>query len=102
MQRVPHGYFDREQILADVAAGGFTAEPTFETITEQREVASARIPAVAFCQGTPWNNELQTRWVASGVSIAEMTDVAEAAIAKQFGDGPIVGKIQGHVVTVQR
>lgn len=102
MERVPHGYFDREQVLGDVAAGGFTAEPTFETITERREVASARVPAVAFCQGTPWNNELQGRWVASGVSIAEMTDVAEAAIAKQFGDGPIVGKIQGHVVTVAK
>ncbi len=101
MERVPHGYFDRARILADVAAAGFTAEPTFETITEHREVASPRVPAVAFTQGTPWNNELQSRWVASGVSIADMTDAAEAALAKEFGKGPIVGKIQGHVVTVR-
>jgi SAM-dependent methyltransferase len=102
MERIPHGYFDRVTILADVAHGGFTAEPTFETVSQRRLVASARVPAVALCQGTPWNHELQDRATTSGLTVAEMTDLAEAALAGRFGDGPIEGKVQAHVVTVTR
>jgi SAM-dependent methyltransferase len=102
MQRVPHGYFERAKILADVAAGGFTSQPTFDTITEHRQAASARVPAVAFCQGTPWNHELQARAAASTITLADMTRAAEAAIAQTFGEGLIEGKIQGHVVTVKK
>ncbi len=102
MQRVPHGYFDQAKILADVAAGGFTNTPTFDTITEHRQASSARVPAVAFCQGTPWNHELQARAAASSITVEEMTQAAERAIAQKFGDGPIEGKIQGHVITVTK
>jgi ubiquinone/menaquinone biosynthesis C-methylase UbiE len=100
MQRVPHGYYDRNTILGHVAAAGFTMEPTFETMTETSRVTSARVPAVALCQGTPWNHELSARAASSGISVDEMTGAAETAIARRFGDGAIEGKIQGFVVTV--
>lgn len=100
MQRVPHGYYDRDTILGHVTAAGFTTEPTFEPMTEMSRVTSARVPAVALCQGTPWNHELQARSAATGISVDEMTVAAESAIGRRFGDGAIEGKIQGFVVTV--
>ena len=102
MQRVPHGYYDRDTILGHVAAAGFTAEPSFETMTEMPRVNSARVPAAALCQGTPWNHELQARSATTGISIEEMTDAAESAIARRFGDSTIEGKIQGFVITVAK
>lgn len=102
MQRVPHGYYDRPTILEHVTDAGFTAEPTFETKTEMPRVTSARVPAVALCQGTPWNHELQARSAATGISVDEMTTAAERAITRRFGDGEIEGKIQGFVITVAK
>jgi hypothetical protein len=37
-----------------------------------------------------------------GGSIVEVTDYAATAIAKRFGAGPISGKIQAHVMVVER
>ena len=53
MARTPHGYSDRQAIAIDVANGGFNALPRIETIAARSRAATARAPALAYCQGTP-------------------------------------------------
>jgi SAM-dependent methyltransferase len=99
MARTPHGYHDRAAIERDLIAGGFTATPEIATVAARSRAASARIPAIAICQGTPLRSEIEARGAAR---LGEATDAAEKAIAARFGADAIDGKIQAHVVTVVR
>jgi SAM-dependent methyltransferase len=98
MARTPHGYHDRRAIERDLASGGFAAKPAIETVAARSRAASPRIPAIAYCQGTPLRSEIEAR---DAARLAEATDVAERAIARRFGQGAVDGKIQAHVVTVE-
>ena len=95
--RVPHGYHDRAVIEADVRGGGFDA-PTIDTVTARSRAASARLAAIAFCQGTPMRSEIEAR---DASRLDEATDVAERALVQRFGSGAVDGRIQAHVVTVR-
>jgi SAM-dependent methyltransferase len=99
MARTPHGYHDAAVIADDLRRGGFETPPQIATVPARSQAASARIPAVAFCQGTPLRNEIEAR---DKSSLAEATDAAEEALAQRFGRGAIEGKIQAHVVMVER
>lgn len=99
MARTPHGYFDLDAIAKDLSAGGFSAAPSIETIAARSRAESARVPALAYCEGTPLRNEIVAR---SGASLADATSACLAAIAQRFGDGPVDGKIQAHIVAVQK
>ena len=99
MARVPHGYHDRSVIEHDLAMGGFTAAPALQTIAERSRAASPRIPAVAYCQGTPLRSEIEAR---DRARLGEATDIAALAIARRFGPGRVEGKIQAHIVTVEK
>jgi ubiquinone/menaquinone biosynthesis C-methylase UbiE len=101
LARTPHGYFDQEAISRDLANAGFSAVPRFETIAARSRAASARVPAIAYCQGTPLRIEIEARSGASGAGLAEATSACGAAIAERFGEGPVDGKIQAHIVTAQ-
>ena len=96
LARTPHGHSDREAIVADLARAGFDAAPQIETLAARSRAASARDPAVAYCQGTPLRNEIEAR----GGVVADATAACAAAIAERFGDGPVDGKIQAHIVMV--
>jgi ubiquinone/menaquinone biosynthesis C-methylase UbiE len=98
MARTPHGYYQFATIERDLASGGFVA-PNFDTVAARSRATSPRVPAIAYCQGTPLRNEIEAR---DKSRLAEATDVAEDALARQFGTGPVDGKIQSHVVTVER
>lgn len=98
MARIPHGYHDRRTIERDLAGGGFTGRAAFDTVTARSRAASPRIPAVAYCQGTPLRNEIEAR---DAARLNEATDAAAAAIAKRFGQGAVEGRIQAQVVTVE-
>lgn len=98
MARVPHGYFDRDQIARDLVAGGFTA-PRIETVSLRSRAASAHLAAAAICQGSPLRNEIEAR---AGGNVVDATAICAEAIRQQFGSGPVDGKIQAHVVTVAR
>jgi len=98
MARTPHGYHDRRAVERDLANGGFSAPPRIDTIAARSRAESARIPAIAYCQGTPLRNEIETR---DASRLGEATDIAAEAIAKRFGSGAIDGKIQAHIVTVE-
>ena len=96
MARTPHGHHDCDLIRRDLAAGGFSAAPHIDTVAARSRAGSPRIPAIAYCQGTPWRSEIEARG-----PLAEATDAAEAAIAKRFGSGAVDGKIQAHIVAVE-
>ena len=98
MARTPHGYYDRLTIERDLANGGFTASSQISTVAARSRAESSRIPAVAYCQGTPLRSEIEAR---DASRLGEATDVAEEAIARRFGRGAVDGKIQAHIVTIE-
>jgi len=99
LARTPHGYYDRATIERDLRGGGFTAPPQVATLAARSLANSARVPATAYCQGTPLRNEIEARAPSRLGSVTEM--VAEA-IGQRFGRGAVDGKIQAHIVAVQR
>ncbi|MEO8442931.1 MAG: class I SAM-dependent methyltransferase [Betaproteobacteria bacterium] len=99
LARTPHGYHDSRTIGRDLANGGFDASPRIDTVAARSVAASPRIPAVAYCQGTPLRNELEAR---DAARLAEATNVAADAIARRFGRETVDGKIQAHVITIER
>ena len=99
LARTPHGYHDRAAIGQHVAGGGFTNDPEITTFTARSRADAARIPAIAYCQGTPLRSEIEAR---DPQGLVEATAVAEAALAARFGTGAVDGKIQALVVSVTR
>ena len=98
MVRVPHGYNDLATIAGDLQRGGFHAAPEMVTVSARSRAASARLPAMAYCMGTPWRNEIEAR---DETKLDAATDASERALAARFGAGPVDGKIQAHVVVVR-
>jgi SAM-dependent methyltransferase len=98
LARTPHGYHDQRIIQRDLANGGFSALPRFDTVAARSRAASPRIPAIAYCQGTPLRNEIETR---DASRLGEATDTATEAVANRFGRGAVDGKIQAHIVTIE-
>jgi ubiquinone/menaquinone biosynthesis C-methylase UbiE len=98
LARTPHGYFDQQTIARDLADGGFTASPEFVTFAERSRAASSRIPAIAYCHGTPLRNEIEARGASR---LGEATELAAEAVARQFGTTNVDGKIQAHIVSVE-
>ena len=99
LARTPHGYHDQAAIGSDLAQGGFTTPVTFDTVARLSVADSPRVPAVAYCQGTPLRNEIVAR---DATLLEEATNKAAAAIARQFGSGKVEGRIQAHVVSAVR
>jgi SAM-dependent methyltransferase len=99
MDRVPHGYYDYSTIQLDLFEGGFSGRPDFSTVTARSTAASPRIAAVAYCLGTPLRSEIESR---DATGLDEATNCAAGAIERRFGSGAISGKIQAHVVRVER
>lgn len=97
LARTPHGYHDRPTIELDLAKGGFRKPAQLATVAARSRAESPRVPAIAYCQGTPLRNEIEAR---DAKRLDEATDVATAAIAQRFGSGTVDGKIQAHVVTI--
>jgi SAM-dependent methyltransferase len=98
LSRTPHGYFDKVTIAHDLEAGGFAQPPCFDTVTAMSRADHPRIPAVAYCEGTPLRNEIEAR---DASRLAQATRAAEEALASRFGSGAIEGKIQAHVVSAR-
>jgi SAM-dependent methyltransferase len=99
MARTPHGYHNRSTLERDLKSGGFAASPDITTVAARSRASSPRIPAIAYCQGTPLRNEIEAR---DASRLGEATDIAARAIARRFGSGAVDGKIQAHVVTIEK
>lgn len=98
LARTPHGYYDHETIKRDLARGEFTAPPGIVTLAARSRAKSFRIPAIAYCQGTPLRDETKHR---DRSRLGEATYVAAEAIAQRFGRGPVDGKIQAHIISIE-
>jgi SAM-dependent methyltransferase len=99
LARTPHGYHDLRAVERDLAQGGFTGTARIETVPARSRAASPRIPAVAYCHGTPLRNEIEGR---DATRLDDATEVAAQAVARRFGSGPVDGKIQAHVIAIER
>ena len=98
LPRTPYGYFNIDEVAADLRSGGFTNSPEIETVTARSQASGPSIPAIAICQGTPLRNEIESR---NGSLLEHATDVATRALAERFGTGAVDGKIQAHVISVR-
>jgi len=98
LARTPHGYHDPSVIAQDLARGGFTRSPRMTTLPARSRAVSPRIPAVAYCQGTPLRGEIEAR---DPARLDEATDRATAALAQRFGADAVDGKIQARIVVVE-
>jgi SAM-dependent methyltransferase len=99
LARTPHGYADRAIIERDLSAAGFGRPAEFVTKTERSRAASPDIPARAYCQGTVLRNEIEAR---EPGGLARATARAAEAIRRQFGRNAVEGKVQAHVVAVEK
>lgn len=99
MARIPHGYCDPELIARHLAEGGFTRAPAMTSLSARSRASSPRIPATAYCQGTPLRSEIEAR---DRSRLVEATDEATALMAKRFGHGEVDGKIQAHIFVAER
>jgi SAM-dependent methyltransferase len=98
LARTPHGYHDRSAIERDLSLAGFSKPPAIETIAARSHATSCRLPAIAYCQGTPLRGEIEAR---RSCGLAEATDACAEEIARRFGVGPVDGKIQAHVIAIE-
>ena len=94
LARTPHGYHDTALIRSDLEKAGFS-NVTIETRAERSRAPSPRLPAVAYCQGTPLRNEIEAR---GADKLDAATDHAASAIARKHGSGEVEAKIQAHVI----
>ena len=99
LSRTPHGYSDHQRIERDLADGGFIKSPEITTVAARSRAGSPQIPAIAYCQGTPLRNEIEAR---DASRLGEVTDLATQLIAEHFGREAVDGKIQAHVVTIEK
>src|SRR6476620_9848744 len=92
MARTPHGYHDTALIRLELEAAGFSSV-IIETRADQSRASSPRLPAVAYCQGTPLRNEIEARG-----KLETATDHVAAAMTARHGSGEVAAKIQAHVI----
>jgi SAM-dependent methyltransferase len=98
LSRAPHGYHDRATLEKDLRRGGFAKPAVIETLAARSAAPNPRSPAIGYCQGSPLRAEIEAR---DPARLEEATDRAAEAIARRFGAGPVDGKIQALVVTVE-
>jgi ubiquinone/menaquinone biosynthesis C-methylase UbiE len=97
LARTPHGHWRPDEIESDVNAAGFERC----SLSQRDDISSAagpRVPAIAYCHGTPLRNEIEAR-DPSGLERA--TAVATRALRARYGDGPIEGRISAVVIAAR-
>ena len=98
LARTPHGHHDKARLREELDASGYS-EVTVTTIEETSTAPTPRHAAVAYCQGTPLRNEIETR---DAGLLDHVTDRATEALAARFGPGPVTGKIRAHIAVATR
>jgi ubiquinone/menaquinone biosynthesis C-methylase UbiE len=96
LARTPHGYCNTKIIESDLRAAGFS-DIEIETKAERSRASSPRLPAMAYCEGTPLRNEIEARG-----SLKDATDYAARRIEQRHGSGEVSAKIQAHIVSARR
>jgi SAM-dependent methyltransferase len=97
MARTPHGYHEPQPIRDALAAVGFS-NISVEAVDAISQAASPLDVAAAYCQGTPWRNEIEAR---DASRLDDATKHAADALERRFGRGPIGGRIRALVITAK-
>ena len=97
IERTPHGYHDKNLIRSDLQRAGFS-HVEIDTKTEQSRAPSARLVAIAYCQGTPLRGEIESR---DPSKLEAATDLVASVIAHKHGSGEVSAKIQAHVIVAE-
>ncbi|HEY6699739.1 MAG TPA: methyltransferase domain-containing protein [Pseudolabrys sp.] len=98
LARTPHGYCDTDRIREELNAAGFSGV-SIDGVDARSKAPSPRDVAVAFCQGTPLRNEIESRGAAA---LEDATKQATRALAERFGSAAIDGHMRAIVVTAIR
>jgi SAM-dependent methyltransferase len=98
LERTPHGHYERDPHFDALRSAGFTSALSYETVDARSPAESAQVAAIAYCQGTPLRGELEKL----GADLAEETAACTAALSARFGNGPVDGKIQAHVISARK
>jgi ubiquinone/menaquinone biosynthesis C-methylase UbiE len=93
LSRTPYGYYDPSQIRAELEDAGLL-EVTITPVDGTSSTTPAQA-AIAFCQGTPLRAEIENH---DTLSVAEATKIAETALLRHFGSGPISAPIRSFEV----
>lgn len=96
MSRKPHGYFSTLQIEADLEAAGAT-DITITPLAGTSRTTAAEA-AIAFCQGTPLRVAIEAH---DTIDVPRATEIAEAALLKHYGSGPIDAPIRSFTVVAK-
>jgi SAM-dependent methyltransferase len=89
---VPHGYFDLDQVAADLAAGGM-GDFSAEAVVLDGHAASAADVAAGFCAGTPLRMEMEARG-----DLAEGTKAVAEEMTARLGAGPVTAPMTAYMV----
>jgi len=93
--RTPHGYHDQKQIRADLTAAGFK-EISIDAVEAKSRARSPLEAAIAYCQGTPLRNEIESR---DAARLEDATKRAAAALAQTIWRRRHQGRIRAYVIT---
>lgn len=97
LARTPHGYHDTARIVSELRAAGFS-DIHCDAVDAVSKAETAQVPAIAYCHGTPLRNEIEAR---DPEGLEPATRLAEAALIRKFGAGPIEGRIRAYVFTAK-
>jgi ubiquinone/menaquinone biosynthesis C-methylase UbiE len=98
LARTPHGFHDKTVIERLLREAGFS-RIEIETLAKTSRAPSGREPAIGFCEGSPLRGEIEAMGPGE---LERATDAVAAALAAQFGQGPIEGNIQAIVISASR
>lgn len=97
MARTPHGYHDVDRIREELKAAGFT-NVSFDLVNERSRASTPHDVAIAYCQGTPLRNEIESR---DASRLEAATKHAADALARRFGSSAVEGRIRALVITAK-
>jgi SAM-dependent methyltransferase len=92
LANVPHGYADKDRVVADLQAGGL-ALSAYESVTLEGRTESATDIARGYCFGSPLRAEIEARG-----DLTSTTEAVTKVLEARFGTGPITGRMTAHVV----
>ena len=96
LARTPHGYYDLAPYGATWRRAASTRRRRSRRWPRSR-AASPRVPALAYCQGTPLRNEIEARDARGSPRRRSMRRGHRPAIRH----GAVDGKIQAHIVSIE-
>jgi len=95
-----HGYHDETQIRADLAAGGFAPDAVeVELLELPCRARDNDHPAIAYCQGSPMRDAIETRHPGR---LDDATAAVAAAIARDYGTTDLDARMGALVVTATK